>query len=84
MMLVYIDPVEAHLLGIQVLVNVPVVKLGTQVRVVYPVTKGQVLDGKACGPEVARIRILIGTFSNMRNMHFSLLCYLTSATPDAL
>jgi len=51
-MLVEHDAVEAHLLGVNALVQISVVEVGAHLSIVYLVAKGQILDREPGRPEV--------------------------------
>ena len=68
-MLVEHQPVEAHLLGVHFLVEVSVVELGAQLRVVDFVADGQVHNGLAGGAEIAGPGVLIGPFREVSDKH---------------
>ena len=71
MMLVEHQPVESHLFGVELFVQVPVVKLGAQVGVVNIVANGQVHYGLARGPEITGRGVLVGSFRKVSDVHYS-------------
>ena len=68
-MLVEHQAVEAHLLGVNLLVQVTVVKAGSQLGVVDFVAHRQVHDRFAGCAEEAGLGVLIRPFSEIANKH---------------
>ena len=68
-MLVEHQAVEAHLLGVQPLVDVAVVEVGPNLGVVDVVAEVEVLDWQARRPEVARFRVLVGSLREVTYEH---------------
>ena len=61
--------VETHLLCVKFFVKVAVVELGTQLGVIDLVADGEIHDGFAGGPEVPGVRVLVGSLSEISDVH---------------
>ena len=69
-MLVEHEAVEAHLLGVDLFVEVAVIEVGAEFRVVLLVADAKVLDIAAGGAEVARAGVLVGAFRKVAYEHW--------------
>ena len=61
--------VEAHLLGVGLLVEIAVVEMGSQLGVVDVVADREVHDGLAGGTEIAGVRVLVGALGEVPDKH---------------
>ena len=68
-MLVQHQAVEAHLLGVDLLVEVAVVQIRADPRVVVRVRHPQVFDLATGRADPARLKVLVGTFGEIANKH---------------
>ena len=68
-MLVQHQAVEAHLLGVDLLVEIAVVELGADPRVVAAIAQVEVLDVATGGAEVTGIGVLIGPLGEVPDEH---------------
>ena len=65
--------VEPRFVGVDFFVEVAVIEIGADLRVVDLVAEGQVLDGQAGSPEIAGLWVLIGSLGKVTYEHDVLL-----------